>query len=60
MKPLPKCCYIIAINILKFTEILVNYFQPKMKKNKQNRNYICKIILLLKLYLTRSVYPSQI
>ena len=60
MKPLPKCYYIIATNILKFTEFSVNYFQLKMKKNKQNRNYICKIILLLKLYLTRPVYPSQI
>ena len=60
MKPLPKCCYIIAINIFKFTDFLVNYFKLKMKKNKQNRNYICKIILLLKLYLTKPVYPSQI
>ena len=44
------CSYIITINIEKFTEFMVKYFQLKMKKNKENRNLIQKITLLFKLY----------
>ena len=51
IKPLPKCSYIIAINIKKFTEFSVKYFQLKMRNNKENRNLICKITLSFKLRL---------